>query len=145
MPLDKIEELASGSAVKAIHPAYLASTRPVGKPSAGLKALAGSRADRIAAVQAAQAAWAQRQTSGAVPQTFVAATNAGSVVSEGDKAESADRARQFYGTDGTGVKIGVLSDSDDLKELAIATGDLRRTPRPSPARTAGPAPAKAPP
>ena len=124
MPLDKMEQLASESAVKAIHPAYLASTRPVGKPSAGLKALAGSRADRIAAVQAAQAAWAERQTSGAAPQTFVGATNAGSVVSEGDKAESADRARQFYGTDGTGVKIGVLSDSDDLKELAIATGDL---------------------
>jgi len=124
MPLDAMEKLASEPAVKTIRPAYLASTRPVGKPSGGLKSLSGSRADRIAAVQAAEAAWDARQTSGLPPQTFVGATNAGSVVSEGDKAETADRARRFYGTDGTGVKVGVLSDSDDFSELAIATGDL---------------------
>src|SRR5262249_16662605 len=124
MPLDKMEQLASEPAVKTIRPAYLASTLPVGKPTGGLKSQIGSRADRVAALQAAQAAWADRLASGAPPQTFVNATNAGSVVSEGDKAESADRARQFYGADGTGVKIGVLSDSDDFKEIAITTGDL---------------------
>src|SRR5262249_60132324 len=32
LPLDKVEELASESAVKAIHPAYPAPTRPVGQP-----------------------------------------------------------------------------------------------------------------
>ena len=43
-------------------------------------------------------------------------TNAGSVTSEGSKAHGADRARKFFGVDGTGVKVGVLSDSDDFKE-----------------------------
>ena len=37
---------------------------------------------------------------------------------------TAARARKFYGVDGTGVKIGVISDSDDFAEAAIASGDL---------------------
>lgn len=122
MPLDTMERLASNSAVKSIRPALMATTRQIDKR--GAKWQTGNRADRIAAVQAAEAAWADRQASGNPPQVFINATSAGSVVSEGDKAQAADHARRFYGIDGTGVKVGVLSDSDDLKEQAIATGDL---------------------
>jgi len=38
-------------------------------------------------------------------------TNAGDVLSEGDKAQRSDVARSYYGLSGTGVKVGVLSDS----------------------------------
>jgi hypothetical protein len=54
-------------------------------------------------------------------------SNTGSVTSEGDIAHGAALARATYGVDGTGVKIGVLSDSyDNLKGAAtdIANGDL---------------------
>src|SRR6185295_15590506 len=51
-------------------------------------------------------------------------TNAGSVLSEGSRAHGAERARKFFGTNGAGVKIGVLSDSDDFKEQSIASGNL---------------------
>jgi hypothetical protein len=50
--------------------------------------------------------------------------NTGSVDSEGDTTESAALARTTYGVDGTGVKIGVLSDSVDSLSDAQATGDL---------------------
>src|SRR4029078_13344014 len=52
------------------------------------------------------------------------AATQGSRVSQGDKAHATDRARRFYGVDATGIKIAVLSDSDDFKEQSIATGDL---------------------
>jgi subtilase family protein/proprotein convertase P-domain-containing protein len=124
MPLDTMEQLASESAVRTIRPAYLAATRQIDRPGGSPKWQTGSRADRIAAVQAAEAAWTASQTSGDPPQVFINATNAGSVISEGDKAQAADHGRRFYGVDGTGVKVGILSDSDDFKEQAIATGDL---------------------
>jgi subtilisin family serine protease len=53
--------------------------------------------------------------------------NAGSITSQGDIALRADVARTFYGVDGTGVTVGVLSDSFDTLAGAaadIASGDL---------------------
>jgi hypothetical protein len=54
-------------------------------------------------------------------------TRAGSVTSEGDIAQGAATARTTFGVDGTGVKIGVLSDSYNNRRGAapdIAKGDL---------------------
>jgi hypothetical protein len=54
-------------------------------------------------------------------------TKAGSVTAEGDVAHAANLARATYQVDGTGVKIGVLSDSYNNREGAatdIANGDL---------------------
>ncbi len=51
-------------------------------------------------------------------------TRTGSVDSEGDITHRAAEARQTFGADGTGVKVGVLSDSVDLLAQAQATGDL---------------------
>jgi len=51
----------------------------------------------------------------------------GSVTSQGDASMNADEARSFYGTDGSGVKIGILSDSFNALGgygSNIATGDL---------------------
>ncbi|MEK6283136.1 MAG: kelch repeat-containing protein [Acidobacteriota bacterium] len=49
---------------------------------------------------------------------------AGSVVSEGDKTHRAAEARTMFGVDGTGVKIGVLSDSVDSLAASQAAGEL---------------------
>ncbi len=53
--------------------------------------------------------------------------NAGSVTSQGDVAMRADIARALYGVDGSGVAVGVLSDSYDSLDGAaadITSGDL---------------------
>ena len=50
--------------------------------------------------------------------------NTGSVDSQGDVAEKANVARTTYGVDGTGVKVGVLSDSVDYMANSQTLGDL---------------------
>jgi hypothetical protein len=57
-------------------------------------------------------------------------TNAGLVTSQGDKVLRADVARTQFGLDGTGVKVGVLSDSFNCRGGAgidSANGDLPQT------------------
>jgi subtilisin family serine protease len=51
-------------------------------------------------------------------------TNTGSVISQGDTALGALEARNFFGVNGAGIKIGVLSDSVDFLEQSIASGEL---------------------
>ncbi len=51
-------------------------------------------------------------------------TNVGSVTSEGDVAHRANTARTTFGFDGTGVKVGVLSDSVDFLAASQAGNDL---------------------
>jgi len=51
-----------------------------------------------------------------------AGTHAGSVTSQGDAAMRADIARGSFGVDGTGIKVGVLSDSFNC--LGGASGDV---------------------
>lgn len=54
-------------------------------------------------------------------------THAGATTTQGDAAMLADAARQAYGVDGSGVKVGVLSDSYDCLGGAAddtASGDL---------------------
>ncbi|MFT3785231.1 MAG: hypothetical protein QM770_03575 [Tepidisphaeraceae bacterium] len=58
-----------------------------------------------------------------------ALTNAGSVESEGDFAQMADYFRTAYGVDGTGLKIGVISDS--FNSLGGADVDAIRGDLPS--------------
>jgi hypothetical protein len=56
--------------------------------------------------------------------------NAGSVTSQGDAAMAADLARSTFGVDGSGVTVGVLSDSFDCLGGAaadVANGDLPET------------------
>jgi subtilase family protein/proprotein convertase P-domain-containing protein len=50
--------------------------------------------------------------------------NTGIVVSEGDTAHGALAGRNFFGVNGAGVKVGVLSDSVDFLPQSIASGDL---------------------
>jgi hypothetical protein len=122
LPMGQLESLAGEPAVRAIRPAFQAMMNRVDDPRSDARSHI-TDAERIALVQQAQAAWSTPEASNGAP----VATNAisqGAKVSQGDKAHAADRARKFFGVDGTGVKVGVLSDSDDLKEAAIASGDL---------------------
>ncbi len=128
LALGQVEALAAQSAVKAIRPAMQAMTHRADRPRADAR-FATTPAQRIATVQEAQAAWTGAEVGPVTGSTAVGpvATNAisqGSRISQGDKAHATDRARRFFGVDGTGAKIGVLSDSDDLKEASINSGDL---------------------
>jgi hypothetical protein len=60
------------------------------------------------------------------PPAPVPVTNVGSVTSQGDTAHRAAEARNFFGVNGEGVKIGVLSNmvDFDILERSIASGDL---------------------
>ncbi len=56
-----------------------------------------------------------------------AATRVGATTSQGDVAQRSDIARAAFGVDGSGVRVGVLSDSYDCRGGAaadVATGDL---------------------
>jgi subtilisin-like proprotein convertase family protein len=61
---------------------------------------------------------------GARPVQELPRANAGSVTSQGDTALGALAGRNFFGVNGAGVKIGVLSDSVDFLAQSIASGDL---------------------
>ncbi len=62
-----------------------------------------------------------------VRPAYAPETNVGSVTSQGDKALGSDLAREKFGLDGKGFKVGILSDSyDNLggEAAGIASGDL---------------------
>ncbi len=50
-------------------------------------------------------------------------SDTGSVTSEGDRTHAADSARSVFGVDGSGVKVGVLSDSVDFLAASQASGN----------------------
>ncbi len=130
LPLDTLEELAGAPAIKSISPAARAVTnRQV--TGSGLKGTASplrintfrpnfdQRAMNVRAQLPAALAKVGRTANIQGP-----VTNTGSINSQGDVAHNAVMARNFFGVDGTGVKIGVLSDSVDFLAQSIATGNL---------------------
>lgn len=121
LPLATLDALAEKQIVTAIRPAFSARTNRAEPPFAAAKFPRMTQEQRTAAVQKALRALKDAPASNALAPVL---RNAGSVTSEGSKAHGADRARKFYNTDGTGVKVGILSDSDDFKEESIASGDL---------------------
>jgi hypothetical protein len=124
LDLNRLEELASDAAVRAIHPAFSGQTSQIDKPG-DAKRRTGTREERVAAVQAAAAALAEHPIARDTPNPFGdGVTSVGARTSEGDKAQGALHARNFFAVDGTGVNVGVLSDSDDFKEASITSGDL---------------------
>jgi subtilisin-like proprotein convertase family protein len=123
LPLDQLDALAASPAVRTIRPALQAKTSRIDPPQHAPKFRTGSRAERIAALQAAREAW-QGPASQLAPEPAAQLAPGGARMSKGVKAHGVDRARKLYSSDGTGVRIGVLSDSDDYREQAIASGDL---------------------
>jgi Subtilase family/Domain of unknown function (DUF5011)/Bacterial Ig-like domain (group 3)/Immunoglobulin I-set domain len=62
-----------------------------------------------------------------IKQAVMARTFTGSVNSQGDLTHGANAARNNFGISGSGVKVGVISDSCDYLANAQATGDLPAT------------------
>lgn len=122
MPLENIEALAGQPTVRAIRPALQARTNRADPPNGAAK-FGGSYAQRVARVQRELAKTlgddVVRSATADGPTRFI-----GAVTSQGSAAHGVDRARKFFNTNGAGVRIGVLSDSDDFKEASIASGDL---------------------
>lgn len=116
----RLEELAGDPSVIAIRPAFAAKTQRATGHKGTTQLEVGSDAARIAAMQEAQHRWLAAPHS----DLLTPDANGGSVTSAGVIAHGADLARKQYAADGTGVTVGVLSDSDDGKEAAIASGDL---------------------
>ncbi len=119
VPFDMLERIAALAEVRAIQPALRAT---VHSPSS-------SRSPNLArdlrgALERAHRAEGAPNTARAHTSLITPGAGPGSVLSEGVKAMDADRARKWFAVDGTGIKIGVISDSDDFKEQAIASGDL---------------------
>ncbi len=123
MALDKLEALAGLASVSAIRPALTATTNKA-RSMASAKT-ATNRAGRQGKVRDMVEQALLRRAMGLEEVPGGAVANVGAQQSQGDAAHQADRARKFFNTDGTGVRVGVLSDSDDFKEASIASGDLR--------------------
>jgi subtilisin-like proprotein convertase family protein len=113
VPLQSLETLAARTDVRGIHEAFPAATQ---------QQLARMRAENLRGSITAAVQQVQRQS--ALAPATLGVDDRGSVVSEGVVAHRADQALHTFGATGAGIRIGVLSDSDDFKEQAISTGDL---------------------
>jgi Subtilase family/Proprotein convertase P-domain len=130
LPLDTLEELAGIPAIKSISPAaravtnrQLAACGRSGRAShPGINAFRPNIDQRAMNVRAHLPAALAKVGRPANIQGPV--TNTGSINSAGDVAHKAVTGRNFFGVDGTGVKIGVLSDSVDFLAQSVATGNL---------------------
>ena len=120
MPVGTIEALADRLDVRFIRPAVEGSTNPGStgaagtagwSPMPGTDVLGRTRPRRV------------RTPAAGNTQPGVA-PRAGSVTSQGDITHLAKDAREAFGIDGTGVKIGVMSDGVDGLSAAQASGDL---------------------
>ena len=111
-PLRSLTTIASWSDVRQVaRPAGALTARMTPKP--------------VTAPESKQALAARLDTQlGAALKRVAAPADQGSVVSEGDKAEAADKARARFKVTGTGVKVCALSDGVDSLAASQATGDL---------------------
>ncbi len=109
VPFSQLEALAGNAEIIAVREAQKAMTHRTEGP-----APAPMSKEQITAVKLA--AFRNRLKS--------AMANMVVNVSEGDKTHRAEAARSAFGVNGTGVKIGVLSDGVDSLATAVASGDL---------------------
>jgi Subtilase family/FG-GAP-like repeat len=124
VPLAQIEAIASLPQVVFVQPKQEAKTSRISAPlrSAGTTTAGDSirtlherkQSDRAALIASVKSALNQ---DGPI-------TNIGSRISEGDAKHRADAARAIFGTSGSGVKVGVLSDGVNGLATAQASGDL---------------------
>ncbi len=125
------ETIAGLPEVKFVRPAVQAVTSANAGRTALIKTVSSTRRPPFAVRAAMLRSQLQRQLA-AMSQRTVPLS--GSVNSQGDHAHRADDARTTYGFDGSGIRIGVLSDSYDATGGAAAdvtSGNLPGTGNPS--------------
>ncbi len=121
--LSQVEALAVIPQVSFVQPKQEAITSRVDVPASAITVLgpesASALRDRKLVEGAETLAWIQRalQVEGALP-------NVGSQNSQGDPKHQANTARATFGVDGTGVRIGVLSDGVTNLAASQGLGDL---------------------
>ncbi|MCA1614019.1 MAG: S8 family serine peptidase, partial [Acidobacteria bacterium] len=135
--LDRLEAVAASPAVRFIQPKQeaLASRRATAAAAGGDRAVAPAPARRVVSgsfparaervrtnLTKALAALGRDDASGAPGPV----TNVGARESQGVVTHRVDVARSRYGVDGTGIKIGVLSDGVINLASAQGTGDVPR-------------------
>jgi hypothetical protein len=123
VPFDRIEAIAALPDVSFVAPHVQALTRSFGGAAGGAGPDGFRSIDSRATRRLPQRASLQQALT--VQGGFA---NTGSVTTEGDAAHRASDSRASFGVDGTGVKIGVLSDGVDGLAASQASGNL-----PSPA------------
>lgn len=122
--LEQLETIAGFSQVRFIQPKqeamYSQAPRPAQQPSYPPRTLAdfSEQSGRAARVRGLI------QQALANPLSPAATLGIGSVTSQGDTTHKAFAARGTFNVDGTGIKIGVLSDGVDNVGVSQATGDL---------------------
>ena len=128
LPLDSLESLASRAEVRFVRPAdegrphsMAGDSRDEQGPGPAPLAPASrvARGERIRRQLTAEIA--RRQRLPGMPLS-PAAVLVGSLTSQGDRTHQADAARTNYGVNGTGIRIGVLSDS--VNTLGGAAADI---------------------
>ncbi len=110
IPLAAMEAIASRADVQFIKPATHARTHRIGAPG-----IVSQLAKRKWTAGAAMLNLANR-----LGLNFFV----GSLTTQGDIAHAANAARATYGINGSGVRVGVLSDSAESLNFLIGTGDL---------------------
>jgi hypothetical protein len=135
--LDSVEALAALPQVRYIQakqeayttraaaPVAAAAPAAPASPDRALRAApAGSFAQRAARVRSGLRGALSALRSDDSPADPGAGTNVGARQSQGDVTHRANVARSRYGVDGTGIKIGVISDGVVNLSSAIASGDV---------------------
>ncbi|MBL8186413.1 MAG: S8 family serine peptidase [Acidobacteria bacterium] len=113
VPFNRLEELAGNAEIIAIQEALQAATHRLDAPASTAPAPVASKEQIAAAKRTAMRERLKTALAGM-------AVN----VSQGDKTHRAEEARGFFGVNGSGVKIGVLSDGVNSLAAAQASGDL---------------------
>ncbi len=124
--LDRLESIAAASEVRYIQSKQeaLASRHSARRSTSGMPSLGSTDfASRAARVRANLSKALSRMNQDDVPISGPG-TNAGARQSQGVVTHRVDVARSRYGVDGTGIKIGVLSDGVVNLGTAQQTGDL---------------------
>ena len=135
LPISSLEVLASLDAVTFINPPFRVDVaRSNSETPTELRhdafatpALLSGFSYRAARVRSQLPNLTQGVVSEKLQQKTVVFPSVGSVTSQGDTAHQAATARSLYNVDGTGVKVGVISNSyDNLKGAAadVTNGDL---------------------
>ncbi|HEX6730601.1 MAG TPA: S8 family serine peptidase [Pyrinomonadaceae bacterium] len=128
VPLDSLETIAALPDIKFIQPKQDAMTssstsRPAATDGPGLQSSRAGFTDRVGRVRALVNAALLENSINSIPAN-VPPTGQGSQTSQGDATHRAFAARGTFHVDGTGVKIGVLSDGVANLAASQALGDL---------------------